>query len=187
MTLPFAEIDWMAWQGWDWGAVLSWVWWIVLALIMITGFVGTFLPVLPGPLIIFVGAAIHQVLHYFWRDDLAPLSIWGCVALTLLLALSALVEFLSGAMGAKWFGSTRWGAIGALVGGVVGLFFGIPGLLLGPLIGVFAFEMLFAKQQWKPATKSTWGTLLGTGVGLAFKVAIAAVMVVWFYVDTLLF
>jgi uncharacterized protein YqgC (DUF456 family) len=71
------------------------------------------------------------------------------------------------------------------LGGVVGLFFGLPGLILGPLVGGFAFEMLFAKMELKPAAKSTWGTLLGTGLGLVARVAVSVVMVAVFVVDAL--
>ena len=85
------------------------------------------------------------------------------------------------------FGSTKWGMIGAVVGGTVGIFFSLPGLILGPLIGVFAFEMIFGRKELKTATRvktatrSTWGSLLGGTVGLIAKVVIGVAMVIWFY------
>ncbi len=59
---------------------------------------------------------------------------WGTlVALTLLTILAQALDIVSGAVnGAKWFGATRWGAVGGILGAIVGLFFGIPGLFLGP-------------------------------------------------------
>ena len=84
-------------------------------------------------------------------------------------------------MGAKYFGATRWGAVGGILGGVVGIFFGLPGLIIGPLLGVLIGELL-GGQDILPATRSTWGTLLGTTAGMVGKVLIALVMIVWFAV-----
>ena len=88
-------------------------------------------------------------------------------------------------MGAKWFGASRWGLIGVFVGGIVGFFFSLPGLILGPIIGGLAFELWFAKKEMKPAMKSTWGTIVGTGAGLVLRLAISLAMVAVFFVDAL--
>ena len=153
--------------------------WTVGGLIMLCGLVGTFLPVIPGPLIIFLGAVAYWLI--LWNNT--KIGWLGFLILFLLLALTQLVEMASSAVGAKVFGSTKWGALGAIIGGIIGLFFGIFGIILGPLIGVFAFEMLFAKQEWKPATKSTWGTLLGAAAGVGVKIVIGFIMIFWFIVD----
>ena len=48
-------------------------------------------------------------------------------ALAVFTVLSYIVDLVSGTIGAKWYGATKWGAIGGLVGTVVGLFFGLIG------------------------------------------------------------
>jgi uncharacterized protein YqgC (DUF456 family) len=45
--------------------------------------------------------------------------------------------------------------------------------------------MLFAKMEVKPAAKSTWGTLLGTGVGLVARIGVSVMMIGVFVVDAL--
>jgi uncharacterized protein len=153
--------------------------WSVSGLLMLLGLAGTFLPIVPGPLIIFLGAVAYWGI--LWGDTRTG---WiGFLILFLLLALTQAVEMASSAVGAKVFGSTKWGAFGAIVGGLIGMFFGIIGIIAGPLVGVFAFEMLFAKQEWKPATKSTWGTLVGAAAGVGIKVIIGVAMVIWFVVN----
>ena len=153
--------------------------WSVSGVLMLLGLVGTFLPIVPGPLIIFLGAVAYWGI--LWGDTQSG---WiGFFILFLLLALTQAVEMVSSAVGAKVFGSTKWGALGAILGGLVGMFFGIFGIIAGPLVGVFAFEMLFAKKEWKPATKSTWGTLIGAAAGVGIKVVIGATMVIWFVVN----
>jgi hypothetical protein len=113
------------------------------------------------------------------------MSWWGLGLLFLLLVASFVVDFLSGAVGSKWFGGSRWGFWGVLLGGVVGLFFGPLGLLVGPLVGGFAFEMLFAKQPLNPAIKATWGTVVGTTLGLMLKLGLSGAMIACFFVDVL--
>jgi uncharacterized protein YqgC (DUF456 family) len=71
------------------------------------------------------------------------------------------------------------------VGGIVGMFFVPFGLVLGPLIGGVAFELIFAKKRLQPAAKSAWGSLLGTGVGLVLRLVISFAMIATFLLDAL--
>ena len=87
--------------------------------------------------------------------------------------------------GAKWFGGTRWGAGGAFVGGIVGLFFMPVGLIAGPLIGAFLFEKAFARQEMKPAVSSGIGSAVGTLAGMGMKIVIGLAMVAWFLIDSI--
>lgn len=130
---------------------------------------------IPGTTIVFGVAAAH---HFIFGSEHSA-SGWTIVWLAVLLVLSYAVEFFSGTMGAKAYGATMWGAIGGIVGGIVGLFFAPIGFIAGPLLGVLVGELL-GGQGILPATKSTWGTLLGTAAGIFVKVGIAAVMVIWF-------
>jgi uncharacterized protein len=67
----------------------------------------------------------------------------------------------------------------------VGIFFSLPGIILGPIIGAFAFEMLFDQKRIKAAAKSTWGTVVGTGVGFVLRLILAIIMVIVFLADAL--
>ncbi|MEI6535555.1 MAG: DUF456 domain-containing protein, partial [Verrucomicrobiaceae bacterium] len=104
---------------------------------------------------------------------------WTLGGLVVLTILSYIVDFVSGAIGAKRFGATRWGAIGGIVGAIAGIFFGLPGIILGPLAGVLAGELLGGKGLL-PAGKSTWGALLGTAAGVVCKLVISVLMIAWF-------
>ena len=67
---------------------------------------------------------------------------WNIAGLGVLTLLSYALEFGSGYSGAKRFGATKWGAFGATIGTIVGLFYPFPGLLVGPLVGAIAGELL---------------------------------------------
>lgn len=157
------------------------LWWTVTLLLMVTGLIGTVLPLLPGTTII-LGAAI---LHHFVLGAEHSVGWWTISGLAALTALSFVLDLLSGSLGAKWFGATRWGAFGGILGSIVGLFFFPWGLFLGPMIGVLLGEVLGGKELL-PAGKSTWGTLLGTTAGMIGKLAIGFLMIAWFLVAALL-
>lgn len=156
----------------------SWVVWTMTVGMMTVGLLGTVVPMIPGPVLIFIAAGAHTILL-----PEQGMSLWGLAILALLLAGTFAVDFLSGAVGSKWFGGSRWGFWGVLIGGIVGLFFGPLGLILGPLVGGFAFEMLLAKKKLNPAMKATWGTVVGTTMGLVLKLGLSAAMIVGFLLD----
>jgi uncharacterized protein len=101
------------------------------------------------------------------------------------MAISQFFEIISGSLGSKWFGGSRWGAIGALIGGLAGLLFLPFGLVIGPLIGAFGCEILFAKRSTKESAASGLGSVVGTLSGLVCNLIVGALMIAWFFVDAL--
>lgn len=156
------------------------IWGTIIALLLIIGFLGTFIPVLPGTILILAGVLVH----YFALGREGSGLGWPSLVVIGLLCLAAFaVDWLSGALGAKWFGSSKWGIWGAIVGGIIGLFFGIPGLIVGPILGVFLFEMFLGKKEVKDASNSTLGTVVGGLAGIAVRVALALAMILWYVGD----
>jgi uncharacterized protein YqgC (DUF456 family) len=68
-----------------------------------------------------------------------------------------------------------------MVGAVAGLFFPLPGLIIGPIVGAIAGEFVAGKRLVS-AGRAGWGTLLGNLAGMLGKLAIGLVMVSWFLV-----
>ncbi|RBP45824.1 hypothetical protein DES53_102206 [Roseimicrobium gellanilyticum] len=161
------SVDWSLWGVWS-----------LTITLLIVGLAGTVLPLLPGPFIIFVAAIAHK----FLRPE-TGISWWSIAALTVMLIVAYAVDFFSGAMGTKWFGGSKWGVAGVLIGGVVGLFFGFIGLIIGPIIGGLVAELLLARKEMGPAVKATWGSVVGTTVGLAARVGISLAMIAVFVLD----
>ena len=67
------------------------------------------------------------------------------------------------------------------IGTVAGLFYPFPGLLVGPLLGAIAGELLAGKRLVS-AGRAGWGTVLGNLAGIIAKLIIALAMVCWFLV-----
>lgn len=191
-------LRWPTWLGWpDWmtwpaGAWWSGLWvgtqhgvvWTVTITALVVGLVGTVLPMLPGPMLILAAAVWHVMAAHYWLH--LPDAGMGWPGFSILVVFVAAAQFLetaSSAMGAKYFGSTKWGIWGALIGGILGIFFVPIGIFLGPVIGALAAEMIIAKRQLKPAAKSTWGTVVGTMAGLVLKTILGLAMVGYFFID----
>ncbi len=153
--------------------------WFVTGSLMILGLAGCILPILPGHLLILCGAIGFRLME---GVD-SGLSWWGVGVMGALMLISQVFEIVSGSLGSRWFGGTKWGALGALVGGVVGIFFLPIGLLLGPLIGAFGLELAFGSKAARPAAVSGVGSVVGTLAGIGVKVAVAIAMIVCFLVD----
>ena len=146
---------------------------LVLAIsLILIGIVGCLVPVLPGPPLSYGGILILHFTRYaeFSRN---LLIILGVVA-----AIVTVLDYFVPIWGTKKFGGSKYGVRGATIGLIIGLFFGPPGIILGPFIGAFIGEMIF-KDDFKYAMKAGFGSLLGflTGVGLK----LAASFTITFY------
>lgn len=153
--------------------------WLITGSLLVAGAIGCLLPVLPGHLILLIAAVSHRLM----LGAESGLNAWSFVVLVVLMAISQGFEMVSGAAGSRWFGGTRWGAAGAIVGSLVGLFFMPFGLLLGPLIGAFACELIVARKQTHHAAISGVGSVVGTIAGMGFKIVVGLLMIAWFFLD----
>jgi uncharacterized protein YqgC (DUF456 family) len=188
-------LDWPSWLHWPGAEWWSGVWshteygmaWVITVVLLIVGLVGTVLPVLPGPILILGAAVWHALAMRYWLHAADAGIGWpGILILALFTATAQAFEMLSSAMGAKYFGSTKWGAFGALLGGIAGIFFVPWGIFIGPVVGALAAELIIARREFKTAAKSTWGTFLGTAAGLIIKTGIGLAMVGYFFLDVFL-
>src|SRR5438128_6677933 len=150
-------------------------WWLFTTVLFAVGLIGTVLPVFPGTTIILAGAVIHRMM-------LGPEKSvgWRSIVLLVLLTIATYaLDFLSGYVGAKYFGATKWGMFGAILGALIGVFFGILGLLVWPVIGAIVGEFIAGKRMID-AGRAGWGSLLGNLGGMVGKLIIALAMMTIF-------
>lgn len=136
----------------------------------IIGILGSFLPVLPGPPLSWVGLLLLHLTVAVPQD-------WWFLGITAAVALIVFaLDYVIPAMGTKKFGGTKAGMIGTTLGLIVALvfpIFGALGIIIWPFIGALVGELL-NKADKKTATKAAFGSFLGflTGTFLKFLVAI---------------
>lgn len=149
-------------------------------MVMLAGLVGSILPAIPGVPLILVAAIGHRI--YFGAHSINNTVLAVLVVLTL---VSIAFDFFAGMFGANKFGATWRGAVGAIVGGLVGLFFSLPGIILGPFVGATLFELL-GDRELKAALKAGLGATLGLFAGIIGKFCIAVVMILLFATNVIL-
>jgi uncharacterized protein YqgC (DUF456 family) len=150
----------------DWNIL----WYVIAGIIIAAGFVGSILPNLPGIPVMFGG-----MLPSAWLGHFEKIPVWVIVLLGVLAAFSIVFDFLAGTWGAKKYGASGAALWGALIGTVVGLFFGIPGLLLGPFVGAVVGQ-LASGSRIDHAARVGVGTWIGLLIATAIKLAVAFMM-----------
>jgi uncharacterized protein YqgC (DUF456 family) len=147
---------------------------LVAAALMVVGLVGTIVPSLPGIPLIFGGiwliAAVDRYHH---------LGLWWLLGIAVVGAIGLTLDLLAGALGAKRVGASKQAVWGALLGTVIGLFFGLPGLLLGPFVGA-ALGELAAGNSILRSTNVGVSAWLGIIFGTIIKLVSSLIMVALF-------
>ncbi|WP_338732697.1 DUF456 domain-containing protein [Mangrovimonas cancribranchiae] len=139
-------------------------------LFILLGILGSFLPVLPGPPISWIGLLMLYLTKAVENN-------WWILSITLAVALLVFaLDYIIPAIGTKRFGGSRKGIIGTTLGLVVAIFFpvlGVFGIIIWPFIGALIGELM-NKSDSKTATKAALGSFLGflTGTFLKFILSI---------------
>ena len=138
---------------------MVWLGWAVSLLLLGVGFFGVWLPAVPGLALMALGAFVHKLMVP------GVLSWWTVGVFAGVAALGFGFDFAATAITSRRAGATKAGVWGAVVGGLVGLFFGLPGLLLGPVAGAALGELVLSRRSPQDAVKSGVGAGLGVLVG----------------------
>ncbi len=143
---------------------------ILGGLLIAVGLAGIVLPALPGVPLMFAG-----MLLVAWGGNFGRLG-WGVLAiLGALTILSVAADLIANLLGAQRAGASRLALAGAAIGTVVGLFFGIPGIVFGPFVGAVVGELAHSRHGGI-AAKVGVGTWIGLLLGTVAKIGIAFVM-----------
>jgi len=148
---------------------------LIAGALILIGLIGVVLPALPGLPLMFAGMLVAA-----WADHFQRVPIWVIVILGLMSLAALLIDFLATSLGAKRYGAGKLAIVGAMLGTLAGLFFGIPGLLVGPFVGAMIGELMHGKQlaQASKVGMATWlGLIFGTGLKVAVAIAMLAIFV----------
>ena len=156
------------------------LWYVIAGIIITAGFVGSILPNLPGIPVMFGGMLLAA-----WAGQFERIKVWVIVVLGILAAFSIVFDFLAGTYGAKRYGASKVAVWGAFIGTIVGLFFGLPGLLLGPFIGA-VLGQLASGSAVEHAARVGVGAWIGLLLSTAVKLAVAFTMLGTFVLASIL-
>jgi len=153
--------------------------WTVAMLLVFAGLVGLLFPAVPGAPLIFAGLLLAA-----WAEGFKYVGLGTIIVIAVIALLTMGVDLWATMFGAKKFGASKRAVIGALLGTVVGLFLGFPGVVFGPFIGAVIGELL-AQKNLRQASRAGIGATLGIVLGAALKLALAFAMVGIFFVARL--
>ncbi|NEQ98208.1 MAG: DUF456 family protein [Cyanothece sp. SIO2G6] len=159
---------------------------------MVVGFIGSFVPILPGVALVLLAVIIWGIITGFSG------IVWPLVVAIVAFVLSIAVDNLAGLIGAQKAGASRWGQIGALVGMAVGflvLTTTIPivgpvlGIILGTMLGAIVGEFLHRRDlelqpRSQQALKVGIAILVGSLVGNLLQGLLALITMVVFILNT---
>ena len=140
------------------------------------GIIGSFLPVLPGPITSWIGLLLLHLTKAIPQD-------WTFLGITLAIAiLIFILDYFIPAMGTKRFGGTKYGVYGTTIGLVIGLLSPIPfGIIIGAFFGALIGELIYDSRDTNRAIKASFGALLGFLTSATIKFSIAIVYFVLFF------
>lgn len=143
---------------------------LLSALLVLIGLAGAVLPALPGLPLMYAGLFLAAWTGGFEQVGWITLLIVG-----LLMVVATVVDLVASLLGTKRVGASGQAVAGAALGTVVGIFFGLPGLLLGPFAGAIVGELM-AGRDLDQATRAGLGAWLGFLLGSIAKLALAFTM-----------
>ena len=143
---------------------------------VLVGILGSFLPILPGPSISWIGLA----LLYF--TDAVPANYWALGISLLLTIIISILDYVIPAIGTKRFGGSSYGVWGTNIGLVVGIFVPIPlGFIIGPFVGAFIGELMYNSKNHNRALKAATGSFIGF-LASSFMKFVVCMMYLGFFV-----
>lgn len=134
---------------------MDWIIIVFSGILMFSGILGSFLPMLPGIPLSWIGLLL---LHL---TKVVPFN-WTFLAVTLVITIIIFVlQYIIPAIGTKYLGGSKKGMIGATIGLIAGIFIPIPmAILIIPFLGAFIGEILNEVDSRK-ALKAASGSFIG--------------------------
>lgn len=139
--------------------------WIVVGLLVIVGFVGLLVPILPGIVFIFSGLLLAA-----WLDDFSRVSEVTMMVIGLLSFMAWAIDFFASYFTAKKANASKLALFGVMIGALVGILGGVVGLIIGPVIGAVIGEFIARKNSGDAVR-------VGVAAGLGFLLALVVKLV----------
>lgn len=154
---------------------LSLVFTILAGLLLLLGFLGTFVPILPGAPLAWLGLLLCYFSSYN-EISLVTLIITALAALAVSILDNLLPVFMTDKIG-----GSKAATIGSTLGLIAGFFLGPVGIIAGPFLGALVGEMIHSGGNFSASLKAAWGAFLGFILGTGIKM-IAVGFFIWIYI-----
>ena len=148
---------------------------VVAGILLLVGFIGTFVPVLPGAPLAWAGLLAAYFSEF---NDISLL--WLIITAVIAVFVSIADNIFPVAM-TKKFGGSKYATTGATIGLIIGFFTGPWGIILGPFLGALIGEFINKEGRNEGVLKAAFGAFMGFLLGTGLKM-IAVLGFIWLFV-----
>ena len=153
---------------------------ILAGLLLLTGLIGTVLPVLPGPPIAWAGLLAAHFSVY------SSLEVWMLVVTGIVALVVTIIDSVFPSIMTKKAGGSKAATLGCTIGLIVSFFLGPVMILVCPFIGAFIGELMHDSSDKEKALKAAFGAFSGFLLGTGIKI-ITVMCFIWVFVRTVHF
>ncbi|MFP4369844.1 MAG: DUF456 domain-containing protein [Candidatus Kapaibacterium sp.] len=147
---------------------------ILGGILIITGIIGCFLPVVPGPFLSWLGMLAMELTSY------SPFELSTIIWFLFFTIIVSLADNFIPVITTRYGGGSKWGTRGSIAGLIIGIFAFPPfGVLLGPFLGAIGGEILAGKDL-NQSLKSGFAAFLGVIGGIVIRLILSITVAVVF-------
>ncbi len=147
---------------------------IVGVVLSLLGLLGCLLPALPGPPLNYIAILLINF------TGIAEFSTRFLIVYLLLNIVVIVFDYVLPVFGAKFYGASKKGIWGSVVGLIIGTFFFPPfGMIFGVLIGAVTGELIAGKSE-SEALKDGLATFAASLVMIVAKLVLSGIMTFYF-------
>jgi uncharacterized protein YqgC (DUF456 family) len=151
---------------------------ILGTLLLAGGFIGCFVPVIPGPVLAYAAILLR---HFFVSDGASPYSVGVVLILGGAMVAVTVLDYIIPSWITRKAGGSKYGARGALIGMLLGIIFTPIGMLMGMFLGALVGELLHNSNNISHAVGVACWSFVGFLLGTGMKCVYCAVVVWQFY------
>jgi uncharacterized protein YqgC (DUF456 family) len=144
------------------------------AILLLVGFIGCIVPVIPGPILGYIALILISI-----PGGWSVLPVWLLILLAAAAIASAILDNVLPALGSKKAGAGKGGVWGSVIGMIAGSFLTPIGTIVGALLGALIGEILFHPENEKPL-KAALGVFKGTMLGILVKLVVVGIIGFYF-------
>jgi hypothetical protein len=151
---------------------------VIASIAMVVTFFLAFLPILPGPIVLWAIALVYGLLTGW-----AQLTVPGMVAISALMIVGMTSDYWLPLLGIKSQGASCNAIVGTIVGGLIGTFFipiPIAGTLIGSMAGALLLELLRVGELRKALFAADFA-MKTFFIGLAMEIVVNTLIVLVFF------
>ena len=150
---------------------------ILAGILLAIGFLGTFIPVLPGAPLAWCGL----LLCYFSLYN--EISVFCLIISAIFAILVSILDNFAPVLMTKNFGGSKKAITGSTIGLIVGFFVGPIGIIAGPFLGALIGELINNQGNWDGVFKAALGAFIGFLIGTGIKM-ICVVAFIFIYITS---